>query len=317
MRALPHIYHHLVQQMGGVDPALNQWLRQSLAQGGDPNEMIEVLVLNGRTLDQSSFLVALAEKGVFLSTTVDERQVVRTPSGTPEVPYALEHWADGGDRKVRKLMSMGSLEAVLYESFLTEEECEHIKARAATTMNRSAVVGKNFTNVQDRARTSSGTFFDVGADATVSAIEARIATITGIPVNHGEGLQILHYADAQEYQPHFDFFEPKTPEEHKILEGPGNRVGTLILYLNDVEEGGATYFPQMKLAIHPKKGSAIWFAYKSPDGVFDQRSEHAGLPVVSGVKWIATKWLRERPIHQPPAMVWKKPAANEAIGALP
>ena len=151
-------------------------------------------------------------------------------------------------------------------------------------------------NMEVPIRTSDGAFLDLAHDAVIERIEKRIEKVTKIPVSHGEGLQVLRYRGTQEYKPHFDFFEPKNPEESRKIEVAGNRVGTLILYLSDVEQGGGTYFPQVKLSIHPKKGSAVWFGYMGADGVLDMRSEHAGLPVTAGEKWIATKWLRQRPI---------------------
>jgi prolyl 4-hydroxylase len=87
---------------------------------------------------------------------------------------------------------------------------------------------------------------------------------------------------------------------------------TLIFYLSDVDEGGSTYFPQMKLAIHPKKRAALMFSYMGKDGVLDMRSEHAGMPVIKGDKWIVTKWIREKPISQPPVKQWE----NNAPGAV-
>jgi len=63
------------------------------------------------------------------------------------------------------------------------------------------------------------------------------------------------------------------------------------MYLNTPEEGGGTAFPRIGLTVTAMRGSAVYFAYDSGD----ESSLHAGLPVLKGEKWIATKWLRERP----------------------
>lgn len=76
----------------------------------------------------------------------------------------------------------------------------------------------------------------------------------------------------------------------------GQRVGTLILYLADVEEGGATYLPTLDMAVHPRRGMALWFDY-CDNGKTDPRSLHGGTPIIRGEKWIATKWFRERPFR--------------------
>lgn len=296
LRATENIAQHATKE-------INSWMRAQLLKHVDPNQMVAGLVRSGKSQETASLLVTLAMQGVYLGAAMDERVVERVGPTETVAPHAEQHWVDGGDRKVRKLMSMGSLDVVLYENFLSEEEMDHIKKNSEPHLQRSKVVGPNMSNLEVPVRTSDGTFFDLGQDPVIAALEERVAKVTGIPASHGEGLQILRYRDAQEYKPHFDFFEPQSPEDSRKVEIAGNRVGTMIFYLSDVDEGGSTYFPQLKLAIHPRKGSALWFGYMGADGVPDMRSEHAGLPVLNGEKWIATKWLRQRPIPvftQPP-----------------
>lgn len=292
-----------------VTPELNSWMRAQLLKQVDPNQMVAALVRSGKTQEMAALLLSLARQNVFLGESQDEKVVQRTPSTqTLDAPHALSHWVEAGDRQVRKTMSLGSLEVALYDEFLSEEEMEHIKKQSEPKLQRSRVVGPNMSNLEVPIRTSDGTFFDVGQDPTLLAVERRIAAVTGIPVEHGEGLQVLRYQGTQEYRPHFDFFEPQSPDDARKIQFGGNRTGTMILYLSDVEEGGSTYFPQLKLSIHPKKGSALWFAYMGADGAPDMRSEHAGLPVIRGEKWIATKWLRQRPIPGLVVPTFEKPA---------
>lgn len=308
MRTLPLGLAPLIDQIPHIcDASLDQWIRASLQKGADPNEMVEALLSTGRPLESCALLVHLAARGFHIGGGIDPRNAPRSVMGTPDVPHGQQHWIDLGDRQVRKIMSLGSLDCILYEGMLSDEECEHIKTVSGPYLKRSAVVGKNFSNVETRIRTSAGAFLDRGMDPTITAIEDRVARLTGVPADRGEGLQVLHYTDAQEYQPHYDFFEPQSEDEARMMAQPGNRIGTMIFYLNDVEEGGSTYFPQLQLAVHPKKGSAVWFGYLGEDGVPDRRSEHAGLPVISGEKWIATKWLRERTFNPGPIVKGQAP----------
>jgi putative prolyl 4-hydroxylase alpha subunit len=78
----------------------------------------------------------------------------------------------------------------------------------------------------------------------------------------------------------------------------GQRIGTVVMYLNDVPEGGETAFPDIGFSAKPIKGSAVYFEYQNADGQLDYRCLHAGMPVIRGDKWIMTKWLRERPYEQ-------------------
>jgi prolyl 4-hydroxylase len=144
-------------------------------------------------------------------------------------------------------------------------------------------------------RSSEGTYFMRGENPLVTRIERRLAELSSYPVENGEGLQILHYGVGGEYKPHFDFFEPEYAGSAGHLENGGQRVSTTILYLNDVEVGGETIFPEISLLVSARKGAAVYFSYYDAGGVPDRLTLHGGTPVRSGEKWIATKWVRERP----------------------
>ena len=301
MRTIPFGIQPALDQITSIChqcPEISAWLKENVDKGADINELVETMVMSGMPPDGAAGLAMLAGNGLTFGSGlgVDSRLSMKNLlPGTPEgVEHAEKHVLDLNGQVVRKVMSIGGPDCVLYENFLTDEECEVIKKTAEPMLGRSAVVGKDSAGMETRIRTSRGAFLRRRANEDVTRVEERIEALTGYPIVRGEGLQVLHYQDAQEYQPHFDFFEPMSEADHAMLVEPGNRIGTLILYLNDVEEGGATYFPQINLAIHPKKGSAIWFSYLGQDGVFDRRTQHAGLPVITGDKWIATKWIRER-----------------------
>ena len=114
------------------------------------------------------------------------------------------------------------------------------------------------------------------------------------PIENGEGIQILHYPVGGEYRPHFDYFPPRDPGSQTHLANGGQRVSTLVMYLNDVEQGGETNFPTLQLSVSPKKGAAAYFEYANSLNQVDPLSLHAGMPVLAGEKWIATKWMRQR-----------------------
>lgn len=139
------------------------------------------------------------------------------------------------------------------------------------------------------ARTSFGTFFRLNEDDFIARLDRRIADLMHWPIENGEGIQILHYPVGGEYRSHFDYFPPEDPGSLAHLAKGGQRVSTLVMYLNDVEEGGETSFPSLKLSITPKKGAAAYFEYVNSLGQVDPLSLDAGTPVVRGEKWIATQ----------------------------
>ncbi|KAJ0753490.1 putative procollagen-proline 4-dioxygenase [Helianthus annuus] len=197
--------------------------------------------------------------------------------------------------------------AVVYHNFLSQEECEYLINMAKPHMVKSTVVDSDTGKSKDsRVRTSSGTFLARGRDKTVRTIEKRIADFTFLPVEHGEGLQVLHYEVGQKYEPHYDYFQ----DEYNTQNG-GQRMATVLMYLSDVEEGGETVFPSAKgnisavpwwdelsdcgkegLSVKPKMGDALLFWSMRPDASLDPSSLHGGCPVIKGNKWSSTKWIR-------------------------
>jgi prolyl 4-hydroxylase len=159
-------------------------------------------------------------------------------------------------------------------------------ARSETVDN---VTGGSEVNV---ARTSRGMFFERGETGVIDRVERRIAAMLGWPVENGEGLQVLHYKPGAEYKPHYDYFDPVHPGSASILKRGGQRVGTLLMYLNTPRKGGGTTFPDVGLEVAPIKGNAVWFSYDRAH--VNTKSLHGGAPVIEGEKWVATKWLRER-----------------------
>jgi prolyl 4-hydroxylase len=142
-------------------------------------------------------------------------------------------------------------------------------------------------------RTSSGTHFERAENEVIARIERRISELLGVPVENGEPIQVLRYLPGAEYKPHWDYFDPVQPGNATMLALGGQRVATLVMYLNDVASGGSTVFPEIGLDVLPRRGNAVYFAYAAADGQLDRRTLHGGSPVIAGEKWIATKWLRE------------------------
>ena len=195
--------------------------------------------------------------------------------------------------------------AEVYRGFLTEEECEHLIELAEPALRKSTVVDVDTGgSVGSEVRTSSGMFLMRGEDEVVESIERRIAAWTHVPESHGEGFQVLRYERGQEYRPHFDYFHDSV---HTERDKGGQRVGTVLMYLTDVEKGGETTFPSAqegerapsdasacargKVAVAPKAGDALYFRSLNHNLSLDVLSAHAGCPVELGVKYSATKWM--------------------------
>jgi prolyl 4-hydroxylase len=194
--------------------------------------------------------------------------------------------------RVEWVSSLREPRVVVFGQLLSDAECDGLIALAKPRLARSETV-KNETGGSEvhAARTSDGMFFERGERPLISRIEARIAELLCWPVSQGEGLQILRYRPGAEYRPHFDYFDPQHPGTPRILERGGQRVGTLVIYLNTPAGGGATTFPDAGLEVAPVRGNAVFFSYDRAHA--STKTLHAGAPVTAGEKWVATKWLRE------------------------
>jgi prolyl 4-hydroxylase len=189
-------------------------------------------------------------------------------------------------------MSLKLPRVVVFSGVLTHAECDELMAQALPRLERSqTVVNATGGSEVNAARTSDGMFFDRGASPLIQRFEARLAALLNWPMENGEGLQILRYRPGAEYKPHFDYFDPVHQGTAAVLRRGGQRVGTVVTYLNTPEGGGATIFPDGGLEVAPLKGNAVFFAYPLPTPA--SKTLHGGAPVLTGEKWVATKWLRE------------------------
>jgi len=194
--------------------------------------------------------------------------------------------------RVEVLMTLQRPRVVVFGGLLTHEECDAITAAAGARLSRSeTVAAKKEGSEVNAARTSEGMFFERGESEVVARIEARIAALVNWPLRNGEGLQVLRYRAGAEYQPHYDYFDPRHASSKAILQRGGQRVATLVMYLNTPTRGGATVFPDVKLDVMAQKGNAVFFSYDRPEP--GTLTLHGGAPVLEGEKWVATKWLRQ------------------------
>jgi prolyl 4-hydroxylase len=285
-----------------LSPEWQDWLAGNVVRGCADGEMLEAM--RGSGFDEHYARVAIsvvrsmtervqqqAPEMIAAATEVAVRaDPIRLPAGS-RVRVA--------DREVGIGFVLADPNVALVRDLLSEQECERLIAMSAGKLTRSSVLDRRTGSDQISAvRTSAGTFFERGENAIVSRLEQRIAALTGLPVEHGEPLQILHYKPGNEYLAHHDWFDPADPGSGEVLRNGGQRVITVIVYLNEVAAGGETRFPEIGLDIRPHRGSAVYFEYLNAAGDPDRRCLHAGVPVEQGEKWIATKWLRQGPYQR-------------------
>ncbi len=274
-----------------VTEDLRRWIVAQAESGCKPEDVLAAMRASGWEED-----VALqALEHTLQQHLVGVRERNHLPPGMPVPEPDLASGAvmlSAGDRQVRVVFALRAPRVVLFGSLLSDDECDGLIAQARPRLLRSETVD-NATGGSEvnAARTSDGMFFERGESPLIDLIERRIAALLRWPLVHGEGLQILRYRPGAEYKPHHDYFDPAQPGMAKVLSRGGQRVATLVMYLNTPTRGGATTFPDVALEVAPLKGHGVFFSYDRPHPV--TRTLHGGAPVLEGEKWVATKWLRE------------------------
>jgi prolyl 4-hydroxylase len=276
-----------MEKISRLSPELRDWILNTLKSGVKPEHIVEALIKKGfdTKFAYTTLLRMVGNKPV---TTVGKEQRPYNYD-TPTITQK-EHTISTKDRDIHILMKIEKPSIIYLENVLSDDECDELITLSSSRLKPSQVID---TQTGERrlvpGRTSQGMYYQLNENNFITKIEKRISEIIDLPMEHGEGLQVLHYRKGEEYRPHFDFF----PENKVEPDKGGQRVGTFLMYLNNLASGGETIFPKIGLSITPKKGSAIYFHYGNSKGQVDRLSLHSSRPVENGEKWVATKWLRQ------------------------
>lgn len=275
-----------------IRPELREWILTTTRAGHSVESLLKLMQETGYDPRQSRGIVA-SVLNMPLSALDAHVEAPKSAGRRTRHPEAPAMTVDG--RVVHVSLSAESPSLRVINDFLSEQECRELIAQATPRLQRAQTVDSHGKHQVDAHRTSEGMFFTLGESPLIARIEKRIASMLSIPVDHGEGLQVLRYLPGQQYEPHYDWFDPNQPGFAAITATGGQRIASLVMYLNTPEAGGGTAFPEIGLTVTALRGTAVYFAYDTGDTA----SLHAGLPVRKGEKWIATKWLRERPFQKP------------------
>jgi prolyl 4-hydroxylase len=282
-----------------LSSGLRDWLADGLEHNRSPASMIEALIARQFDPQVASGLVQ-----AFVSARAGGRPLpehtVRLDVAAPEYQYEAPRIAPGnviraGGREFRVLQRLQRPIVVTLASVLSDIECERLIGLATPRLRRSTVVDpRTGTNTEVDYRNSDGMFFRLREDPFIAQLDERLSALMNCPVENGEGLQVLRYGPGGHTRPHFDFLVPSNPATSESIARSGQRISTLIVYLNDVLEGGETVFPEIGLSVVPRRGDALYFEYTNSRMQVDLKSAHGGAPVSQGEKWVVTKWMRTR-----------------------
>lgn len=188
----------------------------------------------------------------------------------------------------------------ILNGFMSPEECQHFLQISKDRFERSHVTNVSGERGLDKVRTSFSCLLRESETPVVRAVEERAARVCGVDVSHIEALQIVRYHPGQKYDAHHDYFHrpPGSPLDNQ-------RYATILVYLNDDFEGGATRFVHSSVnkTIQPQAGSAAFWYNSISTGHGGHgvkcltESEHQGTPPTSGVKYAVNIWVRHKPFR--------------------
>jgi len=159
------------------------------------------------------------------------------------------------------------------DGVLSEAECLDLIARIEALGPSDAPITTTLGfEYRPDVRNNSRVIFDDPdlAERLFSSIRSSIPKASNgmTAVGANERLRCYRYEPGQYFAPHYDGSFARNDHEWSRL--------TLMVYLNDVEEGGETRFPTLPLTVRPSRGQAL---------IFDHGILHESRPVRAGVKY--------------------------------
>lgn len=255
------------------DPATAKfWFEQAAARGvlGAQRELqalAEVQVAATPSLDMASALAELSAALADFNVTL------------PVLPEALVHHDELGVQS--------------YVDYFNAIECDYLLHMGAPLLEPATVIGSDASLGANPHRTGdTATLGEQHLDVALQWLQLKMSMLAQLPAEHSEPLAIIRYQVGQEYKLHGDYLPPDS--EFCDPRYGGQRAKTVLVYLNDDFEGGATEFPSLGLSIVPRRGAALVFNNLTANGEIASHSQHCGAPVISGEKWLASKWVRQQ-----------------------
>jgi prolyl 4-hydroxylase len=258
-----------------LDVEWTRWLHTNIARGCSIEELKETLRKEG--FEDSSVHAAIA------SAPNGELPVPPPPSiaNIPRAHLRLPNRVDQG---------RGQVEIFTADDFLAADECAGIVSLILAQLRPSTISAPPGSGYDNAFRTSRTCDLSDTVPA-VAQLDAKICSALGFDKSLSEPTQGQHYEVGQVFKTHTDFFKPYELERF-YMGNLGQRTWTFMIYLNDVERGGETEFPDIGLKVKPKRGRAVVWNNLLRAGEGNAATRHQSLPVEAGTKTIITKWFR-------------------------
>ena len=286
----------LAAEATGATDSARQWFSLAYSRG-DPVAVALLACLSDDAMERQRLHALAASLGIRRSAS---RTLGTVPLAQIDVPDKLPSAPDYSCFDIPEYVAVVHRERPrlsTHHDVFSELDCEYVVAMAEPALQPSFVHDpRSGQPLRHPTRTSQSMAFPGhDGDLWLRHLQRRVARLAGLPLLNSELLAVLRYGIGEEYRPHRDFLHvgPSDEPDHA-----GQRLTTAFCYLNDVEAGGETDFPELCVRITPKRGVVVLFDNVDADGAPDPTTLHAGMPVQRGEKWLATSWFRPRRIRE-------------------
>ena len=210
-----------------------------------------------------------------------------------------------------------------YKNFFSEIECDSIIKFCSREMKPIAS-SNPFNNKAEFFFTPennlTGMVFNVN-DVKIKWAIKRLCDELNLDIEKLEHPRFQKYEIGGSYRNHYDFILIDQKYSNYHLSRGGQRLKSLIIYLNDDFEGGETVFPKKDLIIKPEIGKVVeWTNVIEKSDTqskesYDWSTLHGSTPIISGNKFTLIIFERERKFIGTPKE-WlnrfpSKPSKNE------
>ncbi|XP_043065090.1 prolyl 4-hydroxylase subunit alpha-2-like [Drosophila ficusphila] len=181
---------------------------------------------------------------------------------------------------------------VVFHEMVYPKESALIRSSSKELLTPSETIDNDTTDfVVASSRTSKSVWFDDDANEATLKLANRLGDATGLDMKHSEPFQVINYGIGGFFETHWDLLHS---DENRFTFGSIDRMATTLFYLNDVPQGGGTYFPGLNLTVFPKFGSVLFWYNLDTKGNNLLRTMHTGCPVIVGSKWVVSKWIDDK-----------------------
>ncbi len=297
------LYAQLVAAgVGGLQRDFAQVLALLLeaARGGEPHAVLQLAILIPDVPEHFEVRITLLQAAAAAGEPIARMFVERLPPPPPCPPLDWETVRSRVSWPHERALPLAEVRSeqpriVALPGLLSAGECVYVALKGLPLLRPARIVGRDGKSAVDPIRSNeTATLGLLEADVVVQSLDLRVAAALGHPAENGEGFALLRYQVGQQYLPHCDWIDPEREATRADLERWGQRVATCVVYLNDGFEGGATAFPELGIELRGGAGDALVWDNVRPDGAVDPLTLHAGRPPTQGMKYLLSKWMRDR-----------------------